>query len=419
MLLQFSVKNFKSFKEEAVLTMEASSDASLPENLTETDSTRFLNTAVIFGANGAGKSSLLSAIRAAVILIRHSNTRQVSDPLLEIVSFRFDPETVTEASSFEFVFLARGMKYVHGFSATRKEIQDEYLYAYHSSKASTIFERSNVREYRFTSSALKRELLPLVRFNSDNKLFLATAAAWNSEAVKVPYLWFEQSIHVCPTDFEQLFLQNAPLFDQDEDQSLHKFALQLLYEADLDIDDFEIEVKETDSSHMLQQSAAALYTSVPVKSDRRNRKVRIETIHSYEHNGQPVTCRLSLQEESAGTQYLFLLIPILKRAFETGETLFVDASDSNLHPLLLHYLISLFNSPDLNKAHAQLVLSTHGVSLLSMDSLRRDQIWFVEKDRKTGTSDLYSLDDFSSLKDEDIRKACMIGRFGSIPDLPE
>ena len=103
--------------------------------------------------------------------------------------------------------MKNGKKYVYGFAATQKAVYTEYLYVYNSAKASTIFERTDIRTYKFTSPALKRELLPLTERNTDNKLFLATATAWNCEATRIPYLWFESGINTYSTDFDQLFHQ--------------------------------------------------------------------------------------------------------------------------------------------------------------------------------------------------------------------
>ena len=114
-----------------------------------------------------------------------------------------------------------------------------------------------------------------------------------------------------------------------------------------------------------------------------------------------------------------MFAPILKRAFETGETVCIDEFDSSLHPMLAVYLIRLFNDPTVNRAHAQLIISAHTMELLSPDILRRDQIYFTEKKRKTGMSELYSLDEFSLRKGENVRKAYLLGRYGAVPDIPE
>lgn len=419
MLLQFSVENFKSFKDMAVLSMEPSADKELPDNLTLIEKNRCLNTIAIFGANAAGKSNVFTALTAAILLVRRSNSRQVIDPLLEIIPFKFDEESILKPTTFEFVFIAEGKKYVYGFSATQKAVQREYLYVFNSAKASTIFERTDVNTYKFTSPALKRELQPLTERNTENKLFLATATAWNCEATRIPYLWFETKINTYSIDSDQLISQTAPMFDNDADNSLRKFTNMILHEADINIDDFNIEFKDISQEQFLQQVPQELRGLISTIPAAMNKVVKIETVHSIVDDGIAKQYNLSLMEESQGTRNLFLFSPVLKRAFETGETLCIDEFDASLHPMLVRYLFSLFNNPDINKAHAQLIVSSHSLVLMSLKNLRRDQIYFVEKDRKTGKSELYSLDEFSPRKEEDVRKAYMLGRYGSIPDIPE
>lgn len=399
MLLQFSVENFRSFKNEAVLSMEASSDQDLPEHLSVTGKTRCLNTAVLFGASGAGKSNLFSALTSAILLIRNSNRRQINEPLREIVPFCFDSESASKPASFEFVFIAQEKLYVYGFSAARHQIESEYLYVYHSSKPSTIFERSAGDVYQFTSPILKRELLPLTLRTAPNKLFLAA-------------------------DAKQLFFQHAPLFENDEDQSLHAFTLQLLQEADLPVADFELKSENLNlplhpGLHPLHSRLPrTLFVPASTFPASENHRVTIETIHAITDTNGSGKYQLPLQEESQAVRMLLLLAPALKRAFETGETLCMDNLDAILHPALLQYLVSLFHNPSVNKAHGQLILSSHDLSLLSLHALRRDQIWFADKNPKTGISELYSLDEFSFRKNENIRKAYLLGRFGSMPNLP-
>ena len=419
MLLQFSVENFKSFKDMAVLSMEPSADKELPGNLTLIGKNRCLNTIAIFGANAAGKSNVFTALTAAILLVRKSNSRQVIDPLVEIIPFKFDEESIRKPTTFEFVFIAEGKKYVYGFSATQKAVQREYLYVFNSAKASTIFERTDVNTYKFTSPALKRELQPLTERNTENKLFLATATAWNCEATRIPYLWFETKINTYSIDSDQLISQTAPMFDNDADNSLRKFTNMILHEADINIDDFNIEFKDISQEQFLQQVPQELRGLISTIPAAMNKVVKIETVHSIVDDGIAKQYNLSLMEESQGTRNLFLFSPVLKRAFETGETLCIDEFDASLHPMLVRYLFSLFNNPDINKAHAQLIVSAHSLVLMSLKNLRRDQIYFVEKDRKTGKSELYSLDEFSPRKEEDVRKAYMLGRYGSIPDIPE
>lgn len=393
MLIQFSVENFKSFKDRAVLSLEASSDKEMPENLAENGKKKYLKVISIFGANAAGKSNIFHALTAAIALIRQSNNMQIGEPLSLIVPFKFDEKKAGEPSSFEFVFITHGEKYVYGFSATRKRITEEYLYVYHTSRASTVFERTG-DDYTFTSPKIKREMEPLTKRNTSNKLFLATATQWNCDETQIPFLWFTQEINTYPADTDELFRSIVPMFENDKDGSLKRFTMDFLHEADINIDDFEFESRET-------------------------KPVRIETIHTVEDASGKKQYKLPFGEESQGTKHLFLLAPILNKAFETGETVCIDEFDMSIHTLLVEYLIGLFNDPEINANNAQLILSTHSVSLMSLKILRRDQIYFVEKDEKTGASELYSLDEFSPRKHEDVRKAYLLGRYGAIPNIPE
>ena len=402
MLLQFSVENYRSFKERAVLSLEASADKELPNNLMIKDKHRVLKIATIFGANAAGKSNIFKALTAAIMLIRKSNIRQVGEPLTEAVPFGFDDETRLQPCSFEFVFIAKGKKYVYGFSATIAKITNEYLYVYNSTRPTTIFERFGEDEYKFTSSTLSKHLSPIAKYNTPNKLFLATATAWNTEETKDAFVWFMTGINTYSPNYEQAIHISGPILDNDKDSSARRFTNSILHEADINISNFEIESKEI--------PIAAPQPGVNMEG----REYKITTIHTVEGGKQYA---LNLAEESNGTINLFFFAPLIKRAFETGETLCIDEFDVSLHPLLVQYLIGLFNNPEVNKANAQLIVSTHTSGLLNLKDLRRDQIYFVEKDQQTGCSTLYSLDEFSPRTREDIQKAYLLGRYGSVPNL--
>lgn len=410
MLLQFTVENFKSFRNKTILSLEGSSDKNLEGNYSFVGKEKLLKSAVVFGANASGKSNIFLALTAAILAVRQSNQRQINDTLDYIVPFKFDPEAMKAPSSFEFVFIGHdGKKYVYGFSATNARVVREYLYAYNSSKATTIFEREN-DEYQFTSPERKREMLPITERNTQNKLFLATATQWNCSSTKEPYLWLDNGINTYSPDFNQLLNQSAPYFEADHDHSLKDFTVNILHEADINIDDYEFESKEL---NRLPHEIRSLASTVPFA----NKEVRVETVHTIQGNGTEQPYGLSLWEESQGTRNLFLFAPFLKRAFENGETICIDEFDMSIHPILVEYLIGLFHNPSINKMNAQLIISTHAVSLLSLSILRRDQIYFVEKDRATGVSEMYSLDEFSPRKQENIRKAYLLGRYGSIPNI--
>ena len=402
MLLQFSVENYRSFKTKAVLSLEASADKELPDNTVGIQKQKVLKAAAIFGSNAAGKSNIFKALTAAILMVRFSSTRQVGDPIMYAVPFAFSEETIKQPCSFEFVFLKDNKKYVYGFSATSEKITNEYLYVYNSSRATTIFERNESDEYTFTSSAVAKRLKPITIHNTENKLFLATATSWNYEGTRDVLMWFMNGINVYSPDYKQMLNITGPLFEQDTDASLRTFTNGILREADINITDYNVESRD-------------LAISSPQPGmNVGGKEYTITTLHKVE-DGK--TYSLNLRDESNGTINLFFFAPIIKRAFETGETLCIDEFDESLHPLLVQYLISLFNNPEINKKNAQLIVSTHTSGLLNLKHLRRDQIYFVEKNNRTGCSTLYSLDEFSPRTREDIQKAYLLGRYGSIPNL--
>ena len=280
------------------------------------------------------------------------------------------------------------------------------MYAYHTAKPSTVFERYD-DEYTFTSPTRKREMLPLTERNTSNKLFLATATQWNCEETRIPYLWLATGINTYTTNFDQL------------DNSLKKFTSNILKEADISIDDYFFESKEQTREQFLQglpQELRGIASTVPFAT---NKEIRIDTLHTVEKNGTKKEYKISLLEESQGTKHIFIFSPVLKRAFETGETICIDEFDASMHHMLIEYMIGLFNNPNVNKGNAQLIISTHAISVMSLKILRKDQIYFVEKNRKDGTSELYSLDEFSPRGQENVQRAYLLGRYGAIPFIPE
>ncbi|ORT99290.1 hypothetical protein D081_2019 [Anaerovibrio sp. JC8] len=418
MLQQFSVENFRSFKNKAVLSMEASADKNLLDNIVQMKKDRVLKVAAIFGANAAGKSNLFFALTAAILMVRFSNFRQIGEPLTQITPFLFDKESGSKPTSFEFVFTVNEKKYVYGFSATTKKICTEYLYVYNSSKPATIFVRdeSEKEPYRFTDHAIQKKLKPLTERNTDNKLFLATASSWNAEETKEPMLWFMQGINTYEPRYEEKALNLAGnLYENDEDKSLRNFTINLLKEADINISDYNFTSKEIPFVHPGQ---FAPKQEVGTDQQIQGKVYEITAFHTIgDDNGHNEKYSLGMHSESQGTRNLFFMAPIIKRAFDTGETVCIDEFDTSLHPMLLVYVVGLFNNPNINKRNAQLIISSHTMSLLDLNEMRRDQIYFVEKNQQTGISDLYSLDEFSPRTREDIRKAYLLGRYGSIPEV--
>lgn len=429
MLLQFTVENFRSFKTKCTLSLEPGNDetSDMDNHVAVIGREQILRTAVIFGPNAAGKSNIFKALTAAILLIRTSNTRQVGDLLLPIVPFLFSETTKEAPSHFEFVFMAQGTKYIYGFSATKRRIVTEYLYKYNSMNSvrpATIFERDADadKEYHFTNAVYKKELAPLIARNTANKLFLATATIWNSKTTAVPFSWF-QMIDTYSSDYNTLFPKIVPLLQEDKDNSLKQFIRNMLHAADINIQDYSFESKDISDDEFFRHLPSQLVEMLPQDfKQSHHTSVNVKFMHHIDEkdavqDGKDFS--LELRDESNGTINLFMLSPILKQAFEEGRIVCIDEFDNSLHPMLVLYLVGLFHDPEINKANAQLIISSHTTELLSSRIMRRDQIYFVEKNQKTGTSELYSLDEFAPGASKDIRKAYLLGRYGAVPTIDD
>ena len=193
MLLQFSVENYLSFKEQAVLSLVPSSDKEHLNNINDNGTFKGLNTIAIYGANASGKSNLFKAVTIALNMIRSSANTQV-DQLLPVVPFKLDDESKGKPSAFEFQFVAGdGKKYIYGFSALPDRIVEEYLYGYNTNRPTKIFDRTETDSYSF-SRTTKKELEPIIRFTTKNRLFISSATLLNAESTRNAYEWLAKGI---------------------------------------------------------------------------------------------------------------------------------------------------------------------------------------------------------------------------------
>ena len=412
MLIQFSVKNFMSFKEKAVLALNPSTDSEHLENINEENGYKASNLIAIYGANASGKSSLFKAMTVALIFIKNSNTIQVNQPIFGIVPFKFDNETLLAPSEFEFIFVAEdGNRYVYGFSADNMKVHEEYLYKYSSQRPTLIFERKE-ENYEFKSQ--KGVLEPLIRFNTPNKLFLATATNWNTESTTIPYKWLAEYMTTF-TDAQNIANISLELYRGTNRDAYVDFTERLLQVADINISKIKINVRKAKINPALAMQAPQMIVNGQAVMAQEVEQMIVRTEHIIGEGGNATNYILDMSEESLGTNQLFILGPFLKDVFEKGMTIFIDEIDKSLHTFIVRHLINMFRDREINKAGAQLIFTTHDTSLLSLSTFRRDQVYFTEKSNKNGISDLYSLDELPVRKTDNIEKGYLLGRYGAIP----
>lgn len=407
MLIQFKVKNYLSIKDEIIFSMEAACYDEHQENIITKDNNRYLKTTAMYGANASGKTNVFDAISKIGALLRMSNTLQ-PNMKLNITPFIFDDKTNEEPSEFEIIVSIKGIRYVYGFRADSYRIYDEYLYYYPNGRETEIFTRTNVNEYHFPREGKALELIK--DKNTENKFFLATATTWNYEKTREVYDYLVNGI-ICINDYERLEITSFKRYKNDTTGKLKKFSIDILNKADINITDYEINDVTLDEKQYLALPPQ-IRQSIPIGIKGFN----VRTSHKISNSeDKEIEKSIDFNMESIGTKNMFILTPLLYEVLEQGKTLVIDELDKSLHPFLVRFIVSLFNNDSLNKNGAQLIFNTHDTNMLDLEIFRRDQIWFVEKNPKTGSTDIYPLDDFSVRATDNIQKGYLNGRYGAIP----
>lgn len=416
MLVEFKIKNFRSFREETTLSMVASADKTLPENTVnapEFGGRSLLRSAVVYGPNAAGKSNIIEAIRFVRDFINPRKDRGIDDPI-PVVPFVLVAETNTGPSEFEITFIDKqNVRYQYGFHVTAKQIVREWLVAYPKGLPQTWFEREQAEDHDpfwYFGRNLKGKNSQVAELTRPDVPFLWNAAKLNHRQLGIVFEWFQKSLRVIrPKEAEEaLSLYSAA--KAKENERLRNGIRTLLEVADFGISGFDVQERVYTDKDFPEE--------LPIEI--RNQLVNKKTLdifmrHPVEGIGE---IPLPIKEESSGTQRYFALSGPLYDVLENGWTLFVDELDSSLHPLLVRYIVGLFHNPQINPKGAQLIFNTHDTTLMDGSLFRRDQIWFVEKDRQ-GCSHLYPLLDYSPRKDEALAKGYLLGRYGAIPFLSE
>ena len=400
MILEFSVKNFLSFKEKVTFSMIANSNKELNDNYVEIGGNKVLKSAAIYGANASGKSNLFKILTLVVLMLRSSNSVDINAKL-PLIPFKLDKGSVNKPSEFEIKFILDETRYVYGFIADKDKIYDEYLYYYPNGRETKIFDRTNINEYSYTQKD-EKILREIEAKNAQNKFFLATATNWNFDKTKAAYNFLTNGIGTC-NNLEILKNMAYKMYETNPDY-LKDFAIDFLQKADFNIEDYQISQIDV-PGEFLTAIPEFITKTLPDKPKAYQVLFKHKNSDNY----------LSIDEESLGTQMIFAFIHFLADSLKNKKVLIIDELDKSLHSFLVQYIVEIFNDAEINKNGSQLIFNTHDTNLLDLNILRRDQIWFTEKNSETGESDLYSLSDFSVRKQENVEKGYMLGRYGAVP----
>lgn len=417
MLIDFKFKNFMSFADECNFTMLANKDNSHSEDLISFGKDRASKVRLIYGANASGKTSFINAMYFISSFIANSNMLLEKMPI-QVVPFKFCDNCFNTPSEFAITFIKDGLKYAYSFSCTREKVIDERLDIYYSAKPTMIFNRFDTNNYEFNKDA--KILNPLKERNLDNKLFLVTTASWNYEKTKPVVDYLLNTITVMDVDVLWKICLDR-IYENNEQEEYKAFCLKILNNADISISDFKVDPKKLkdvgSEAEMLNKllSVATNGNEDAMKTIQDTNIYSFTTFHNVKNDNKDNKYPLPLNEESLGTIKMFKYSPVLYYVFKEGKVLFVDEIDKSLHPLMVEYLIKMFHDKNINTNNAQLIANTHDTNLLNLGILRRDDIWFTERNYESGKTEMYSLSDFSPRTTENIERAYLLGRFGAIP----
>ena len=403
MLIRFSFKNFKSFKNENCLDMEATSLKEHEYNVAKTENGEYLKVSAIYGANASGKTNVLQAFDYMKKRILVSDDSKKNSPIDEenIYSFMINNDPI----ALEVEILAKNNKiYKYGFEVLKDTIISEWLFEKRVNKFYAIFERENNNV-----SMKPNKISDLVNID-ERTLFLNIYSKIdrNNEDFSNVYDWFVNSMYLDlgNPNFER-FINNRVSLKILSDENYKKELLKFIKTIDSGIEG----IKTTPDS------------LEAVKSN--NGIIDIEVLHRGE-NGELKALPFYL--ESNGTRKMFHLFDFFMDALKNGMVLFVDELDAKLHPLLTRYIINLFHNSQTNIGNGQLIYSTHDTVNLNKETFRRDEIWFAEKD-KDGISEIYALSDYILEDDKNAGKKVrndatynkdyLTGRYGAIPVLED
>ena len=395
MLIQISIGNFLSFKEDFTLSLVASAlkeSKELTEGVAfplEGTSHELLKSAVVYGANASGKSNLVKGIDFFKwFIVNSAKDIQAGEKIPGSESFRLNAETACEPSYFETLLADEGSQYRYGFEIDETHVVREWLYQRSNkrkAKEVELFYRKGNEFEIHPKFSVGKEIVSknMIR---DNALLLSVAAQFNDPlAVKI-LQWLADTTVIQSTSEGVIWEKALRSVDNPE---THRRIVEFSRYADFGIDDIRKVEGQLVSVH-----------------------------HQYDDNGNIINSVMFpfTGNESEGTiKYFTLAYPIID-ALDNGKRLIIDEFDTKMHPLLTGRIISLFNSKESNPRNAQLIITTHDTNLLNSGLFRRDQIWFTQKDRM-GASSLYSLAEYKVRNTSPFEKDYLMGRYGAVPIL--
>lgn len=417
MLIEFSVSNFRSIKEETSFSMisSKSENKNTFKKSIANKNTSLYKSSCIYGLNAGGKSNLLKAIATMKEIVLTSDRLPDDNSQQKYNDFQpylFENCSKDEPSLFEVVFAIGETKYQYGFKILNNKIMEEWLYVYESHLPQKWFVRENDK-YNY-SAKFKGEKKTWENSTREDSLFLTTAIKLNSEQLKPIFNWFRALLIINRKNPSDRIL-NTYLYNKESDNNKSKI-LEFIQKADIAITDFSLKERayNSDDFKKIPKELHRLFDGA-----NNLKTIDAKTYHTNQHG----TFSLDFERESDGTRTIFNDAGLFLKVLENDKMpapIFIDELDIHLHPNLVKQIVEIFNNDKLNKYNNQLIFTTHNTSLLSKGIFEREQVWFIDRN-KDQESELYSLADFGERKDDSnmFEKRYLEGRYGAVPILDD
>jgi hypothetical protein len=420
MILQFSVSNYRCFRKLQTLNLMASNkDKSLPDNCIVTDlpglaGKRWVKGVSLYGANASGKTTVLEALMALGTMVENSaKMTDPREPISQIEPFALAPGQPESPTAFAVAFVTEDIRYEYRVAATRERIWHESLRAFPKAKEQLWFSRDwNAETGSYVWSperpaGFQRDT-QLEGYTLSNMLFLSKAVANNRAELEPVFQWFKERLAFIDLRVGGMWLPRTTLKMFQEQPHSRDRIIELLRHADLGVTGARI-IDKRPASGTLGEAYRRLTDQMV--EDRWHEP-------ELTHRGSGAAeLMLPWRSESAGTRRMFGLAGPWLDVLSKGFTGCVDELESSMHPLMVRELLRLFFSATENPHGAQILFTTHNPLLLDATLLRRDQVWFTDKDAE-GEAHLYPLTDYQPRKGESLVRGYLSGRYGAVPFIP-
>ena len=411
MLLRFGVSNHLSIRDQQELLFTVSALHDREDGLIDCAGAprgSIVPAVVMYGANASGKSNLIHAIGTMQRLVLTSQTQGAPGGGVPHHAFKLDDASRERPSQYDVDFFLDGVRYHYGFESSDTRFEAEWLYSFPKSHRRTVFERQR-DNFRFGRELRGRNRV-IAELTKPNTLFVSAAAQHRHEQLSRVFSYFRSL-----QSFMSIFVpseQAALAFAQD---GLDPRVIDFLERIDTGVCDYQL--KETalpEEMANLQQEVLDLIkrrTATPIDFETTDKQHTIELAHK-SRSGKPVYMELGM--ESAGTLRLLMVLSLVYRALDHGVPVVIDELDASLHTLASETILQLFCSRETNPRGAQLIATTHDTNLLASPLLRRDQVWFMEKDAY-GATLLFPLTEIRTRSGDNLEKGYLQGRYGAVP----